>query len=191
MKLIVGLGNPGEKYAKTRHNVGFMMLDYIVMQAKSEKLIVKNHNEKFKTDKYSNAESLKIELNGEEILLAKPHTYMNESGVAVQRLVSRYTLHVAQELFVIHDDLDIPFGKFKIQKGRGPELHYGVTSVENHLKTKDFWRVRIGIDNRVPKNRIAGIDYTLQNFTSEEFGQLENIFKEIWQSLQSSFRLPS
>src|SRR3990167_5845567 len=167
MILIVGLGNPGIKYQNNRHNVGYMFVEFIVPLlhcsiVKKEKLFI--------TMKQS---------NNETIVLAKPLTFMNNSGITISKLIRNLKLEI-RNLVIIHDDLDIPLGKFHIQFGVGPQLHNGLESIEQHLKTKDFWRVRIGVDNRQPKylshgrdidNKqkwIEGEKYSLQNFLSQE-----------------------
>ena len=151
MMLIVGLGNPGPKYQNNRHNVGYMFIDYINKQIKNEK-----------------------------IKIVKTNVFMNNSGIAVNKLVRNLKLEI-ENLIVIHDDLDIPLGKFHIQFGVGPQLHNGLESIENHLKTKDFWRIRIGVDNRLPDNKILGETYALQNFLSDEKKLLETeIFPKIF-----------
>lgn len=139
MKLLVGLGNPGAKYEQTRHNVGFLFLDYLQKQQKLNK----------------------------QIKTLKPDTYMNRSGIAVAKELSFYKLLPAN-LIVVHDDLDLKLGEFKIQFGKGPKLHNGIESIEHLIGSKEFWRVRVGIDNRVPDNRVSGESYVLQNFTPEE-----------------------
>lgn len=139
MKLLVGLGNPGAKYEQTRHNVGFMFLDYLKQQHKLDK----------------------------QVQTLKPETYMNRSGIAVSRELSFYKLQPA-DLMVVHDDLDLKLGEFKIQFGKGPKLHNGIESIEHSIGSKEFWRVRVGVDNRVPDNRVSGESYVLQNFTPEE-----------------------
>lgn len=169
MKLIVGLGNPGEEYIHNRHNVGFMFLDYLIEQYKIT-------NSTYKIDKYLHAEILQLT---KDIVLVKPTTFMNLSGKAVTACIARYKLHVTEDVFVIHDDLDIPLGKFKIQKGNGPLMHNGIDSIEEHLHTKDFWRVRIGVDNRTPEKRIPGETYVLQDFTEAEQKQLQTVFTSI------------
>lgn len=204
MKLIVGLGNPGEKYKETRHNAGFMFVEYFARHSGPSRILrgswsrgvytersrsaPQDDGDLFKNDKYSNSEIAEINQNDTKIVLAKPQTFMNRSGEAVKALVKRYEkgvdsvnyqLQITNDLYLAHDDLDLPFGHFKIQQGKGPELHYGVNSVEQHLKTKDFWRVRIGIDGRTDENRISGETYTLQNFTSTEKQLLEELFAQI------------
>lgn len=174
MILLVGLGNPGKKYQNNRHNVGFKFVDFIApllncSMVKKEKL--------FSTIKQS---------NNETIVLVKPNTFMNLSGLAVKKLISNYPLRTTPyPLTIIHDDLDIPFGKFHIQFSSGPQLHNGLESVEQHLKTKDFWRVRIGVDARTSERKIPGETYSLQNFLPEEKKLLETeIFPKIFEQLK-------
>ncbi len=187
MKCIVGLGNPGEKYKNNRHNVGFMFIDYMVKLLNGY-MVKKNKN------------YLAIQpSNHSAILLAKPLTFMNLSGAAVKKLTMNYEL-LTTNLYVVHDDLDIPLGKFKIQKGVGPRLHNGVESIEKALGTKDFWRIRIGIDNRPAlrslarpskllrrRRREGGIDgetYVLQDFSLEERSIKQQIFPKICSRLR-------
>jgi len=151
MKLIVGLGNPWSKYINTRHNVGFMAIDAI-------------NSRKF--------------INSKNIILVKPQTFMNESGRGVVKAVNFYKISL-DDLYVIHDDLDLKLGEYKIQKGIGPKLHYGITSIEDALKSKDFYRVRVGVDNRESTNRISGEEYVLQNFLPKERKIIENTIKKL------------
>lgn len=142
MKLIIGLGNPGEKYKKTRHNAGFMVIDSM--------------------DKKSSS----------KLILAKPRTFMNESGKAVKEMVKKYAVKTP-DLLLIHDDLDISFGSFKLQFGKGPHQHNGVASIEDCLGSKEFWRLRVGIDNRQIGSKQAGEDYVLGKFATEELKSLK------------------
>jgi PTH1 family peptidyl-tRNA hydrolase len=160
MFIFIGLGNPGTKYQNNRHNVGQMLIDYLAKNLKSQ-----NENIKFfKTD-----------------------CFMNQSGKAVKKIIENYKLKI-ENLIIIHDDLDIPLGKSKIQKGIGPKLHNGIKSIEQELKTKDFWRVRIGVDNRKPENHISGEIYVLQDFLPEEKELLTNeIFPAIKEKINRIF----
>ncbi len=153
MKLIIGLGNPGKTYEKTRHNAGAMLVAY-----------------------------LKDSFEGGEYKLFTLKTFMNDSGVEVRELMHYYKLS-PQDIIIAHDDLDIPLGSFKIQHAKGPHGHNGILSVEQELKSDDFLRIRIGIENRDSENKIAGVEYTLQNFTPEERTVLEAVFKEIMHAL--------
>lgn len=196
MKLLVGLGNPGKKYAHNRHNVGHMFLDFFLLALKRHT----SHVERYTTNKYLQSEIVEITLKDKKYLLAKPLTFMNNSGIAVRKMIENWELKI-ENLIVVHDDLDIPLGKFKIQKGTGPLLHNGIESIEHYLKTKDFLRVRIGIDNRqagegrnstVPAEAryrmVSGETYVLQNFTKEEKLLLSaEIFPQICTRLNQAY----
>ena len=183
MKIIVGLGNPGGKYINTRHNVGFAALGkFIQSQIKNEKLKMKNDNVKFKISKRLKAEIYETRIRDQKVVLAKPVTFMNKSGEAVRRLLQYNNVTIEQcnnDLYLIHDDLDIPLGKYKIQFGKGPREHGGVESVERALGTKDFWRVRIGVEHRDSENRISGEKYVLQEFTKEEKKIIDGVILEV------------
>jgi PTH1 family peptidyl-tRNA hydrolase len=167
MKLIVGLGNPGEKYVKNRHNVGFMFADFLAKKIEEEKTA-------FKEDKYTDSQVIKLNFKGEELIIAKPQTYMNRSGQAVSKLMKFYSIKI-EDLIIAHDDLDIPLGKSHIQTGVGPQLHNGLESIESHLKSKNFLRVRIGVDARTKERWIGGMTYVLSDFLNEEIKILEEI----------------
>lgn len=170
MKLIVGLGNLGEKYHQTRHNVGFMVVDEIAKKFDGEWVM----------NKYVSSEVTR----DENIILAKPQTYMNDSGQAVKDLIAFYELSVS-ELIVVHDDLDIPLGQYKIQLGKGPKVHNGINSIESELITEQFWRVRVGIDNRNPNNRAPGEAYVLQQFNLLELDQISRITENLVHDIMS------
>lgn len=146
MKLIVGLGNPGQKYKHNRHNVGFMVVDRLM----EEKL--------------------------PGIKLLKPDSFMNRSGVAVKREEPNLRF-----LYVVHDDLDIELGKFKISFGKGPKVHNGLKSIYEQMGTKDFWHVRVGIDNRAVSQRhsVTGEEYVLQNFRPEEREIIKKVIDKV------------
>lgn len=162
MKLIIGLGNPGEKYKNNRHNVGYIVIDVLEKAGLSDGTVAK-----------------------------KTNVFMNNSGEAVKQLVTRYlvtgdskrkTSHEPtsyESLYIIHDDLDIPLGQYKIQKGKGPKLHYGIQSIDKTLGTGRYWRVRVGVDNRTPENRVPGEKYVLEDFTKEEKKTLDDVVKKI------------
>jgi len=171
MRLVVGLGNPGEKYANNRHNVGFMFVDSI------------NRTGEWKESNSAKALYQWINFKGDQIELFKPMTFMNKSGFSVAQVIKKHPQLKPADIIVVHDDLDIPLGKFKIQKGSGPKLHNGLESIENMLKTKDFLRIRIGVDNRDPNNRIDGETYVLQDFLSTEIDTLKITLIEIMKRL--------
>lgn len=170
MKLIVGLGNPGVKYKDNRHNVGIMFVDYMAKSLNSH-IVKKEKN--YLAIQPSNYTSF---------ILAKPLTFMNNSGLAVKKLITEYRQPIT-DLFIAHDDLDIPLGKFKIQKGIGPQLHNGIESIEKALRTKDFWRVRIGIDSRTQTSWVDGESYVLQNFLLYEKKAIHSLFPLIYARL--------
>lgn len=172
MKLLIGLGNPSDKYVLTRHNAGFMFVDYVY-----------EHNEiikPWKFDKYVNAEVAEISRNNKTIILAKPQTFMNRSGETAVKLIIRNTISPA-DVYVAHDDLDIKLGEYKVSLGKGPKLHNGISSIEELWKTKEFWRIRIGVDNRTEP--IPGETFVLSNFSKEDLSLLDNTFEQLVHSL--------
>lgn len=192
MKIIVGLGNPGSKYEYNRHNVGFMVVDELVKETQDLKLKTQSEELKFKYDKKLQSlilTTLKPTTHHPQpttydlqLILAKPTTFMNSSGAAVKKLITHYKVNTS-DLWVIHDDLDLRLGEYKIQFGVGPKLHYGISSIEKSLGTKDFWRVRVGVDNRKPENRIPGEEYVLQNFTKNEMFSVKEVIKRVVEDL--------
>ncbi len=134
MKMLVGLGNPGAKYEKTRHNIGFRFLDLF---AKSEGL-------SFSSAPRFCAETCTFTLNGEKILLVKPQTFMNNSGEAVSQLARYYDIET-RDITVVYDDLDLPSGKIRIKAGGGHGGHNGLRSLNQHLPDSGYTRVKIGI----------------------------------------------
>lgn len=188
MIALVGLGNPTEEYTRNRHNVGFMFVDYVAKKI--------HPSPAFKFDKYMKADTLILQKNASfdpllptDILFVKPQTFMNRSGDSVKKLFINYKLALT-DLVVVHDDLDIAFGTFKISNGVGPKLHNGIESIENALQSPTFLRLRIGVDNRTPDRRMPGEAYVLQNFTPEEQIGLDTIFENgiiaLWQQLKNS-----
>lgn len=179
MKCIVGLGNPGKNYETTRHNVGSMVVD-----ALRESLPIEP---RFSMHAKFNAHFIQQE----ELVLLKPQTYMNLSGRAVASVVNYFKLDPTTDLLVIHDDLDIVFGDYKLQFATGPKMHNGVASVEQYLGTKDFWRLRVGIDapSRTPNNnvKIPGEAYVLQPFSQDEMVHLTGILTKMSNVIQDEW----
>lgn len=175
MKVIAGLGNPGKQYEKTRHNVGFMLSQFLAKKLSSDSSFVKS--EKFAANI--------CEINGEteKYFVIEPQNYMNTSGESISKVTNFYKV-LPENVVVTHDDLDIPFGKFKVQKGTGPKQHNGISSIEEHLGTKSFWRIRIGVENRSPENYISGEAYVLNDFNYTELQELPVIFEKIYQQLK-------
>lgn len=167
MKLIVGLGNPGEQYTRTRHNVGFVVV---------EKVVEKLEGVSWRLEKKFEAEVIQIG----ETLFVKPQTFMNRSGESVAKIVRLYKIS-DESVYVVHDDLDIILGEYKLQLGKGPRLHYGVESVEQELGSKQFWRARVGVENRDVKGNsgIPGEQYSLQNFAPYEQETLTKVIEQV------------
>jgi PTH1 family peptidyl-tRNA hydrolase len=171
MKLIVGLGNPGKEFERTRHNVGFMIVD-------SLKLIVDKDNHPFINSRKHQA----LVFKSNNLILTKPQTFMNGSGEAVALLAGYYRISVKQ-LYVVHDDLDIGLGEYKIQFGKGPKIHNGINSIVKALKTDQFWRVRVGVENRTGQAKIPGKKYLLENFLIEEQEGLGPVIEKVTEEL--------
>lgn len=159
MKLIVGLGNPGEQYRGTRHNLGFAVLDEYAKKHLGPEII-------WGVEKKFKAEILKL---NNDVWLVKPQTYMNNSGIAVRLLTTYYKVPTAN-LIVIHDDLDLPLGKIKIRKGGSAAGHHGVESIINSLKDDKFVRVRLGIGNlHVLRSEHDRQHVDVEHFVLEDF----------------------
>lgn len=171
-KLIVGLGNVGKQYEKSRHNSGFLFLDFLKKQIPEYKTLEWQNESKF------SAEILKA---ANLPILAKPTTMMNNSGQSVSQLKNYFKLE-SSEILVAFDDLDMPLGTFKLQFAKGPKVHNGLNSVANRLSTSDFWHLRIGIENREVKGNkgIPGMQFSLANFTQVELELLRKVFKSIF-----------
>jgi PTH1 family peptidyl-tRNA hydrolase len=158
MILIVGLGNPGRQFEKTRHNLGFRVLDYLQKKWSFPSFVLKKNLFSL----ISRGKFLE-----KEIILAKPQTFMNSSGKAVKKIKTRFKLKT-ENIIVIHDEMDLPLGKTKLSFGKGSAGHKGVLSIIEALKTKDFFRYRIGIGKKKKEN------FVLEKFSKEE----EKILKE-------------
>ena len=148
-KFIVGLGNPGRKYTNTRHNVGHMFVDV------------------FRKGKLSS-----------NYIAVKSDAPMNMSGDYIVRILGSNKLDKTK-LYIAFDDLDIPLGKYKIQQGKGPKDHNGVNSVYEALQTKDFYHIRIGVENRDIDNKMDGEKYVLENFTATEEESIGKVLYDI------------
>jgi len=154
MKIIAGLGNPGKIYQNTRHNAGFKVIDKLRKEIKNEKI----YNNKF-------FKGWEGKIGKETVLLLKPKTFMNESGIAIKKSLEIFGEN-PENLIVIHDDLDIPLGKIKISFKRGPGTHKGVISIVKEIGTHIFTRIRIGIGKE--NIDIPYVDYVLSDFLPEE-----------------------
>ncbi|MQA99202.1 MAG: aminoacyl-tRNA hydrolase [Actinobacteria bacterium] len=157
--LVVGLGNPGERYARTRHNAGAMVIDELLGRTDAR---LKSHK--------SGCLIAEVALGGKRAVLARPTTYMNESGRQVRELARWYKLD-ASDIIVVHDEIDLPFGEIRIKSGGGIAGHNGLSSILNHLSTKDFTRVRVGVG----RPRGEGVEHVLGEFSGAQRKELPDV----------------
>ena len=165
MKLIVGLGNPGNEYKNTRHNIGFELLDFIADK----------NNFYFKENKKFNSFECEINIDGEKVFLIKPLSYMNLSGTVVGKYAKFYDIS-EDDILVIHDDLDMEFGKIRIAYDSSSGGHNGIKDIINNIGSKEFTRLKIGISNN---KDIDTKDYVLGKFSKEEREELMNIYSKL------------
>ncbi len=154
MKIIVGLGNIGKEYSNTRHNIGFKMLD----------ILSNKYNIKYKLDKKNNGYIAEKIINGENIILVKPTTYMNNSGICVKKIVEKYNIEL-KDLFIIYDDMDMELSKVKVKSKGSAGGHNGIKSIIENIGNKDYGRLKIGIGHP-EKNNV--VDYVLGEFNKQE-----------------------
>lgn len=175
MKLIIGLGNPTKQYENTRHNAGFIILEEIQKDLSFPEFQV---NKKFE------AEMSEAIIENERVILAKPQTFMNLSGKSVSAIMTFYKIPV-ENLTVIHDDLDIDLGTFKISSDSSAAGHNGVASIFEILGTQKIKRIRVGIEGAERKNerQMAGSDFVLQKFSDEELETMKKLSKEVAKNL--------
>lgn len=162
MKLIVGLGNPGKKYERTRHNCGFIFLDNYI---RKNNLIEKS---KFNGLYYEQI------INNEKIILLKPQTYMNLSGVCVKKFIDYFKISI-ENVLIIYDDVNYDLGKFKIRRNGSSGGHNGIKNIIEMLNTEEIKRVKIGIS----KNNIPLEDYVLKKLTDDEYNKIMSISDKI------------
>lgn len=165
MYLVVGLGNPGGEYAATRHNIGFLFLDYLAEKFRFS----------FKGTRWQ-AEAAREQLWGHTVLLAKPTTFMNRSGTAVGAIAHFYQISNSN-IIVVHDDLDLPLGRAKIVTNRGAGGHNGIRSLIECLGGKDFIRIRVGIGR--PRTPEGVSSFVLSRFSPEEKEILRNGLQDV------------
>lgn len=172
MKLIVGLGNPGEKYENTRHNVGFVALDHLLQKFEKAKNTFWTEEKKFKAIIHE------VEHEGEKVILMKPQTFMNDSGIAVSSYAKYFKIK-PEDIYVLHDELDLPLGKIRIRFGGSSAGNNGVASIIDHLGTDQFLRIRLGIgkSQRVHSDHDSA-DYVLGNFSSSEKGKVKTMVNQ-------------
>ncbi len=160
--LVVGLGNPGGEYARTRHNAGFMLVDRLATRWRAD----------WSVEKKFQARVARADQEGRRVLLCQPQTYMNASGESVGAMVSYYQLTVPR-LLVAVDDADLPLGELRLRPGGSSGGHHGLESIEEHLGTRDYARLRIGIGRQSPERRITG--HVLGRFSQADEARLETV----------------
>jgi peptidyl-tRNA hydrolase, PTH1 family len=153
--LVVGLGNPGDRYAATRHNVGAMVLDHLVSTA----------GDRWRGQRKTRCDVAEMRWRGHQVVLARPHSYMNESGGPVAALAAFYDV-APDGIVVLHDELDLPFGALRIKAGGGDNGHNGLKSIRRSLSSGETIRVRIGVGR--PPGRQDPADFVLRPFSTEE-----------------------
>jgi len=174
--LVVGLGNPGSEYERTRHNIGFMVADVLAERVGG----------RFTVHKKSGADLLECRLDGRKVLLAKPRSYMNLSGRPVAAL-ARFFSVPPTEVIAVHDELDLPFGSIRLKRGGGEGGHNGLRSLSSALTTKDYLRVRIGIGR--PPGRQDPADYVLKPFATVERKELPVIVEQAADAVELLLRV--
>jgi PTH1 family peptidyl-tRNA hydrolase len=162
--LVVGLGNPGDEYAKTRHNLGAEVVE----------ILAKRHDGRLRKGK-ERALVSEVRIDGRRVALAIPLTYMNDSGLAVRALARRFDVEPRQ-IVIVHDELDLPPAALKVKNGGGLAGHNGLRSIVAHLKTDEFLRVRIGVGKPVAKE--YGADHVLNRFGKRERAEIEITLQE-------------
>jgi PTH1 family peptidyl-tRNA hydrolase len=176
MKLIVGLGNPGDKYRLTRHNAGFMTLDYFLETAGAQISWENNFD--------SHIAALNV--GGDKILFIKPQTFMNESGRAVSAALNFYKVSIAENLLIIHDDVDLPLGTVRETNDSSSAGHNGIKSIIESLSSQNFYRLRVGVETRETRAHMPTDAFVLENFTDEELARLQ---KEILPAVNEKIEL--
>lgn len=196
MKVIVGLGNPGEKYEATRHNLGFMTVERLLKDCTTVDKSVWRSESKFKSE----IAELPLEGVEEKVLLVRPQTYMNNSGMAVSLIASFYKIP-PEDFWIVHDELDLPLGSIKIRFGGAAAGHRGVENIIEQIGTDKFWRFRMGIGQMKPKDidgdgnaeRIGGTklrnveEYVLGDFSGKDYTEAKKMIKHTSSALQVAF----
>lgn len=184
MKIIVGLGNPDDKYTGTRHNIGFATLDHLLKKYEPV------HESVWEDNKKTKSQIKKLAIGDFQVLLAKPQTFMNNSGMALSLLTQYFKVN-PEEVIVIHDDLDLPLGKIQVRFGGGSAGHNGIESVIEALGTDKFTRVRMGIGHSRGRNPIDEVrshdsisNYVVSHFMEGEHKDVRNMIKHVQKNLE-------
>ena len=175
MRLVVGLGNPGIQYAMTRHNIGFMVVDHLL-----NKIDLGTERQGFSGVYY------KGKINGEDVIILKPHTYMNNSGLSVRQIVDYFKIDI-NDILVINDDLELPTGYFRLREHCHSGGHNGIKSIDAHLGTDMYKRLRVGIGKDV---NIPVVDYVLGKLTEEEKPLIKEAIEVAANAVNDWFAMP-
>ena len=175
MKLIFAQGNPGSQYARTRHNVGFIALDTLASQEGAS----------WKPDSKFKAEVAEVRLEGEKVLLVKPQSFYNETGLVARAIVDFYKLNPAEDVLVIHDELALPFGTIRVRDKGSDAGNNGIKSLNAHLGP-EYWRIRIGIWND-RRDLMDDADFVLSAFSTQESEQLQALNTSTTETLIRAF----
>jgi PTH1 family peptidyl-tRNA hydrolase len=170
IRLVVGLGNPGPQYEWTRHNVGFWFVDALAA----------HNNGQFRTESKFHGQLCRLSIDGQDLRLLKPMTFMNRSGQSLAAVV-RYFDIPSEQVLVAHDELDLPAGTLRLKQGGGHAGHNGLRDIINVLGTRDFWRLRIGIDH--PGDRSQVVNYVLSRASRDDEVNIRDALDEAERSL--------
>ncbi len=173
-KLIIGLGNPGKEYKNTRHNFGFMAINFL-----NQDLSASSWEKNKKTDSLIS----EIKINNQKLILAKPQTMMNNSGQAAIKLLNYYRIEI-KDLIIIHDDIDLNLGDYKIQQNRGSAGHKGIESIIQQLDNKEFTRLRLGI--KTEQIEAPTEKFVLQKFSESEMEIVNQTIKKAVRDLRTA-----
>lgn len=173
MKLIVGLGNPGKKYQNTRHNLGQKII---------EEFVKNYYKVSLQEKKTLSSQLYETKQGNDKIIFAIPTEYMNNSGLAVQKITQFYKISPS-DIYVVHDDLDLSVGEYRFQFDRGSAGHNGIKSIIENINTQQFYRFRIGISK--PQNNTPVEDYVLQPFSSEEKVIINNLLPKVFNEIKN------
>lgn len=174
MKIVVGLGNPGDKYKHTRHNAGFLALDFYL-----------HDKEVIRCESKFSGQICEMHFSHHKTFFVKPHTYMNKSGNVVKALCDFYKIDLRQNLLIIHDDKDLPLGTIRVTNNASAAGHRGVQNIIDMLGTKEFRRIRIGVETRTHGTKVSTEAFVLQNFHIDELKTMHTtILPQVTQEIE-------
>ncbi len=174
VKLIIGLGNPGNKYEHNRHNAGFLAIDDYLKNIQSI-----NCQSSFK------AQICELHFGAQKVFFVKPQTFMNLSGEAAKAIADFYKVDASKDILVVHDDVDLPFGNLRATDSSSAAGHNGVQNIIDTLSTQNFHRIRIGVESRTDKTIPPTESFVLQNFSGEELKKLQaDVFPKVKEEIE-------